>query len=175
MDCDIRFIAAEAQAAKAKQLGEEMQAAAQAMDFEKAQELKLQLSALQRAAAPEANPPETWLLREAEFPAFGRFLASRGLGPQDVEISCEQEANGPSAWGSRACQECSRLHSGGPYGAVGVVSPAFPPQESAAGCLAQSQALDVDLSSYDALGDDALGDTSYDASQSPATAAFCRA
>jgi len=175
LDCDVRFVAEEARAQEVEKLELEMAQAAQALEFEKAQALKMRLAALKASELPKPPPPETWLLPASEFPAFGRFLTSRGVQPSDVQIGCEPEPNGAAVWGTRTCQECVKLNSGGPYGKVGVVSPAYPPQEKAEGCLGLSSTVDADLSAYDGLGDGTLSDESYDGSELPSSVAFCRA
>jgi len=121
-----------------------------------------------------APPGETWILQGSEFPVFGKFLMTRGVSPSDVSIQCEEQANGASAWGTRACEQCVKLNTGGPYGAAGVVSPAYPLQSFAEGCLALSGKLSVNMTSYDGTGLDALSDESYDGSSNPASFAFCQ-
>jgi len=176
MDCDVRFIAAEAHAARISALKADMQAAAEATDFVRAGELKQQITSMSETGPPVAPPPESWLIGGEElFGTFGRFLQTRGLQPQDVDIDCETTADGPTDWGSRPCEECLKLHSGGPYGSMGVVTPAYPQQEMASGCLALSQrSLDVDLSAYHDRITGSLGDDTFDASADPSSIAFCR-
>lgn len=177
MDCDVRFIAAEAHAAKIEQLKGEMQEAAAATDFERANQLKGRIERMSETGTPVAPAPESWLIGGEElFGTFGKFLNSRRLGPQDVDIDCETAADGQGTWGSRPCEECMKLHSGGPYGNTGVVTPAYPPQETASGCLALSQAvLDVDLDAYHSVrSTGSLGDENFDAEQDPSSIAFCR-
>eukprot|EP00933_Yihiella_yeosuensis_P017250 TRINITY_DN14459_c0_g2_i5.p1 TRINITY_DN14459_c0_g2~~TRINITY_DN14459_c0_g2_i5.p1 ORF type:complete len:246 (+),score=39.65 TRINITY_DN14459_c0_g2_i5:35-739(+) len=120
------------------------------------------------------EPPETWIFQQNHFDSFSKFLTTRKLSPLDVEISCEPQEGANSKWDARACEECVKLNMGGPYGSAGVVSPAYPPQDAAGGCLNLSGNMNVDLSSYDGLGDDALSDDSYDGTSSPRAVAFCR-
>lgn len=176
MDCDVRFIAAEAHAARVQTLKDEMQKAAASTNFMMAEELKREIAYMTESGPPVAPPPETWLIGGEElFGSFGKFLLARGLQPQDVNIGCETTADGPSDWGSRLCEECSKLHSGGPYGSTGVVTPAYPPPEMASDCLALSQAtLDVDTSVYYDRITGSIGDDSFDATSDPSSIAFCR-
>jgi hypothetical protein len=176
MDCDVRFVAAERQAAKLAELEKEMQAAAAATDFMRAEDLKRQLNSLSQAGPPEAPAPESWLIGGEElFSDFGRFLGTRGFRPEEVAINCETSPNGLADWGSTPCEECSRLVSGGPYGARGLIAPAYPKQDAAAGCLASTQRkLDVDLSEYHSKASGSIGDDSFDASSDPASISFCR-
>lgn len=175
LDCDLRFLGAEARLQEIERLEQEMNKAAGAQEFAKAQALKIQIQLLLAAGDPVAPPPETWLLESSQFPAFGRFLSSRGVQPKDVEIGCEPVPDGAGTWGQRTCKECVKLNYGGTYGKVGVVSPAYPPQEQAAGCLGLSSTLDVDMEEYQGLGDGVLGDEAFDGSEVPSSTAFCRA
>jgi len=177
MDCDIRFVAAERHFEKLKGLESQMQAAAANTDFMRAEAIKRQIMYLSQTGPPKAPTPETWLIGGEElFNDFGKFLGTRGIRPEDVAVTCETSANGPSDWGMKPCEECSKLTTGGPYGARGVISPAYPKQEAAAGCLAQTQRkLDVDLSAYyERQSTGSIGDDSFDASSEPASIAFCR-
>eukprot|EP00931_Biecheleriopsis_adriatica_P111207 TRINITY_DN85565_c0_g1_i1.p1 TRINITY_DN85565_c0_g1~~TRINITY_DN85565_c0_g1_i1.p1 ORF type:complete len:276 (+),score=61.02 TRINITY_DN85565_c0_g1_i1:27-830(+) len=170
LDCNLQFLGEEARAAEAKRIEEEMQKAAEAMNFERAQALKMQLASMEEAGTRTAAPPETWLLQAEEFPDFGKFLQGRGVQPKDVSIECEQ--GGPVSWGGRKCSECMKLNTGGPYGKAGVVSPAYPTQEESTGCLAQSKQLDVSLEEFEGTG--VLETDSFDGSEAPASHAFCR-
>lgn len=174
LDCDVRFTALEARAKEMERTEADMTQAAKDMNFERAQSLKVRLAQLKSASADtsKAPPAEKWLLKAGEFAAFGNFLSSRGVSPKGVDIACDQESD--AAWGDRKCEECLKLNSGGPYGAVGVAVAAYPPQELASGCLGLSGALDVDTSEYDGLGRGVLGDDSWDSTSAPTRFGFCR-
>jgi len=169
LECDLRFTKEEAKIKKMEELKTGMQDAATKMEFEKAQDMKMQYDKMANQGVGTPPPSEQWLLRESEFPAFGKFMSIRGLRPEDVEINCFNEQGGALAkWGTRKCSNCIKHNMGGPYGIAGVASPAYPTQEAAEGCLGQSTTLELQWSVNQ--GDD----SSFDSSQNPSSSAFCQ-
>jgi hypothetical protein len=159
----------DSQEKKKASLKAEMDKAVEDQNFNSAQALKEQLQALQSKSPSQGLPSETWVLDDAQFSAFGRFLSNRMISPDDVKLNCEEMADGASAWGGEKCVECKKLSYGGTYGTVGVITPSYPPQEAAAGCLGLSSEYDVESTEREILADD-----SFDASSRPRASAFCR-
>mmetsp|Transcript_60699 Transcript_60699/g.113435 ORF Transcript_60699/g.113435 Transcript_60699/m.113435 type:complete len:215 (+) Transcript_60699:109-753(+) len=87
---------------------------------------------------------EVWLFRSDTSAGFEKFLQHRHFGSEDA-ATC-RSINPDS---SIQCLECTRVIFGGVYGSIGVVVPAYPPENQATGCLSRNRVVEADFDDDD--------------------------
>lgn len=82
---------------------------------------------------------EAWVFRTSHYGDFERLLKIRSFKPEKTSLRCRERTVDAEV----RCAECIRLLRGGHYGSLGISVPAYPPQDSAVGCLQLSKILDM--------------------------------
>ena len=88
---------------------------------------------------------EVWLFRSDTSAGFEKFLKHRQFGEGGDAATC-RSINPDS---SIQCLECTRIIFGGVYGSIGVVVPAYPPEDHATGCLSRNRIVEADFEDDD--------------------------